>query len=428
MGTSILRSERLNGLKLGRFRRGVDAEKKAGDAAHAGHHAGFKDELPENVAAARSQRFADADLVRALGHAGQHDVHDDHSAHHHEDGDQPDGHGENRAGQVLPGAHQRVGSIDAERVSLAIRDVAAGTHEGADFVLEFQHVRAIRRLNEDEQLRATCPDGAIGTQGDNGKVILALSERAADSFGDTHNAERKAPQLNFLVERIDVGKQLLHKVLTDDADAGIVLVVDVADIASLLDFFAANVGETGGHRVELDLVDHVALVARWRTGVEHGHGADFLVPLEVVAQIFVVLHANRLVAPARVEEAIETLRPLELVKHERIGAQVGDMLGDIEVHAVDHGHDHDQRGGGNHHAEQGEEGAQLVAAQCLQRNPEGLAGGHPEGGAAGPARGVWYSCHGSSEVPWRILSTVPASSRSYHPKKGVRNGRSEERR
>src|ERR1039457_4236403 len=243
-----------------------------------------------------------------------------------------------------------------------------------NFVLEFRHVRAIRRLNEDEQLRAACPDGAIGTQGDNGKVILALSECAADSFGDTHNAERKAPELNLLVERIAVGKQLLHQVLTDDEDAGIVLVVDVADIASLLDFFAANVGETGGHRVELDLVDHVALVARWRTGVEHGHGAEFLVPLAVVAQVFVVLPAKRLVAAARVEETIETLRPLELVQHEPIGAQVGDMLGDIEVHAVDHRHDHDQRGGGNDDAEQRQEGPELVAAQRLQRDPKGLAG------------------------------------------------------
>src|ERR1039457_6593165 len=138
-GGSILRSKRLDGLELGRFGGGVYAEKEAdsggkahahtyraesdfggkehvddagdedgeqhaGDAAHAGHHAGFKDELPEDVAAARSQRLADADLVRALGHAGQHDVHDDHSTHHHEYGDQSDGHGENRPGQVLPGA------------------------------------------------------------------------------------------------------------------------------------------------------------------------------------------------------------------------------------------------------------------------------------------------------------------------------------
>src|ERR1035441_8185981 len=406
--TSILRSESLDGLQPGRFLGGVYAEKEAHgggkthahdhrgernlggkehvdrtgdedgqqharDAAHAGHDAGLKDELPENVAAARSQRFADADLVRALRHAGQHDVHDDDSAHHHEYGHQPDGHGEYRARQVLPGAHQRVGSIDAEGVFLAIGDVPAGTHQRAHFVLKFHHVPAIRRLNVNQQLRTAHPDVAKRAQGNDGEVILALSERAADSFGDADDVEGKARHRNLFVEWIDVGKQLVHQILADYADPGVVLVVGVTDVAPLLDFFAADIGKAGSHRVQRDLVDHAALIARRWIGAELGHGADLLIPLQVVPQKLVVCHANRLVAPPCVEEGIEALCPLELVQHERVGAQVGNVLRNVEVHAVDHRHDHDQSGSGNHHAEQREEAAELVAPQCLQRDPEGLA-------------------------------------------------------
>ena len=55
-------------------------------------------------------------------------------------------------------------------------------------------------------------------------------------------------ELNFLVERIDVGEQLVHQVRADDADASVVLVVGVIEVAALLDFFAADIGKAGSHR------------------------------------------------------------------------------------------------------------------------------------------------------------------------------------
>ncbi len=112
------------------------------------------------------------------------------------------------------------------------------------------------------------PDGAKGAQGNDGEVILALSEGAADFLGDADDAEGKTRQLNLFVERIDVGKQLLHQVLADYADPGVVLVVGVVDVASLRDLFAADVDKAGSHGVQLDLVDQVAFVARRRAGLE----------------------------------------------------------------------------------------------------------------------------------------------------------------
>ena len=71
-----------------------------------------------------------------------------------------------------------------------------------------------------------------------------------DLFGDADDAERQTGQLNFLVQGIDVGEQLVHDVLADDADAGVVLVIGVVDVAALLHFFAPDIGEAGGHAVD----------------------------------------------------------------------------------------------------------------------------------------------------------------------------------
>src|ERR1700761_4966710 len=54
------------------------------DSDHAtsgGEHGGFRHELKQDVILARAQRAADADLTRALGDAGKHDVHDHDAAH-----------------------------------------------------------------------------------------------------------------------------------------------------------------------------------------------------------------------------------------------------------------------------------------------------------------------------------------------------------
>src|SRR5712672_317567 len=51
------------------------AEQYADDATGAGKHNCFGEELPDDVAATRAERFAYADFARALGHGHQHDIH-----------------------------------------------------------------------------------------------------------------------------------------------------------------------------------------------------------------------------------------------------------------------------------------------------------------------------------------------------------------
>jgi len=52
----------------------------------AGKHNCFGEELPDDVATARAERFAYADFARPLGHGHQHDVHYAYAANQKADG------------------------------------------------------------------------------------------------------------------------------------------------------------------------------------------------------------------------------------------------------------------------------------------------------------------------------------------------------
>src|SRR6185369_7954664 len=313
----------------------------------AGHDAALDHELPEDIAASRAHRFADTDLHGPLGDAGQHDVHDDNSAHHHEDRDQPDGHRKDRARELGPGAHQGVGGVDAEGVVLAVGDVAAGAHEGADLVLQFQHVRPVGRLDKDQEFGPGHPDVAVGGERNDHEVVLALSKGAAHPLGHADHPEGQSGDGDFLFERVHVGEELVQDVLPDDTDAGAVDIVGIVHIAAVFDLFAADVDEAGGDGVDGNLVDEVTLVACGRVGNQIGHGPDVFIALQVVFQELQIIQADGLVAAARFEKRVEALGPLELVDDEGMGAEVSDVSGDVDVHAVDYRHDDDEGGGGD---------------------------------------------------------------------------------
>ena len=83
------------------------------------------------------------------------------------------------------------------------------------------------------------------------------------------------------------------------------------------------------------------------------------------------------------------------MQNECIGAQVRNVVGNIDVHAVHDGHDDNERGGGDDDAQQGQEGAQLVAPERFQSDTESLAGRHPYGDAlAVPDHWLLYESRG----------------------------------
>src|SRR5207247_11116526 len=61
------------------------AQNNAKNSTGLGNEHRLREELPENIAAAGTDRFANANLFRALRHAHQHDVHDANAGSHQRD-------------------------------------------------------------------------------------------------------------------------------------------------------------------------------------------------------------------------------------------------------------------------------------------------------------------------------------------------------
>ena len=65
----------------------------------------------------------------------------------------------------------------------------------------------------------------------------------------------------------------------------------------------------------------------------------------------------------------------DAVYHERVGAQVGHFIRDVNVEAVQHRNDSHQGGDRQNYPEQGQECPQLVRPERVQSNPDRLAQG-----------------------------------------------------
>ena len=78
--------------------------------------------------APRADGLAQADLVRALAHRHQHDVHDDDAADNDADRDDRRNHREQHARELLPEIDERVRRLDGEVVLLARPKVVRDAH------------------------------------------------------------------------------------------------------------------------------------------------------------------------------------------------------------------------------------------------------------------------------------------------------------
>src|SRR4029077_1627904 len=114
------------------------------------------------------------------------------------------------------------------------------------------------------------------------------------------------------------------------------------------------------------------LVAGTGSRYELRKSDNLLVVMQVVSQKLVIFDADGLVAALGFKKRVESLSPLKLVKDESVGAEVRDVLGNIDVHTIHDGHDDNECGGGDHQAEQRKERAEFVADQRFQANSEGL--------------------------------------------------------
>src|SRR6266404_1109730 len=94
------------------------------NAAGFGNENGLGQKLPQNVFAARANRFTDADFFRSLGHAYQHDIHDpDARSHERDETDHERAHPHN-SGHGNERAFKRIVGINLEIVFLVIAPTA----------------------------------------------------------------------------------------------------------------------------------------------------------------------------------------------------------------------------------------------------------------------------------------------------------------
>src|SRR5262249_25468445 len=156
-------------------------------------------------------------FVGALGDAGEHDVHDDDAADHHENGHDPDGAAEELAGEVLPHAHDGLGGVDAEIVCLLIGKMVAGPHHGPGFVLQLHHLRPAPSLDHDVHSGTCHEESGEGGQGHLHEIVLALAQGLANTLGHADDAKWLATDINHLVDGVDGGEELIRDVLADEA-------------------------------------------------------------------------------------------------------------------------------------------------------------------------------------------------------------------
>ena len=109
-------------------------ENERDDAAGTGERHRFEQKLPGDVAAARADRFAHADLASALGNADQHDVHHADTADQQTDRTENDGGNRDHRDDVVEFLDLHFRGRDQEIIFAVVGDVAAAAQHFGDLI------------------------------------------------------------------------------------------------------------------------------------------------------------------------------------------------------------------------------------------------------------------------------------------------------
>ena len=149
-----------------------------------------------------------------------------------------------------------------------------------------------------------------------------------------------------------------------------VRVVGINDVASGGRRNDGHVTHIGGDAAESNLIDRNAA----GTGARAGGGlyADAERELQIIAKKFVVFPGDNFIVARGLHELLRVGDEWKSRDLKNIGAESGDALADVPVHAIDEGDDDNQCGDGQNNAEQRQERAHLVLAQRVQREQRGF--------------------------------------------------------
>ena len=366
----------------------------------------FHQVLVQNVAPARAQRFADADFVRSLRHHRQHDVHDDDPAHHHEHRNDAHRHGADGGRQPLPQADDGLRSEDAEIVVLLRPQVPVGAHQHAGFILGFHQVLLVERLGHHGNAAAAAVGLEVAFDRNHDEVVLRVAENAAQRLGHPHHFVRVALDGDDLPQRVLALEEFRTHIVAQEYHRPVPPHLLAGDGASGIHLHVIDGRNIIRDPAQLHILHGLAFIGNG--GVAPHHHADVAQQRRFGADEFIFVRPDFRVALLHLEEFLRVPRPEPSHAHdaESVRAHVGDLVGDVQVHAVDQRGDGNQRGGGQNDAKQREEAAQLVLAQRIERDARGL-----------PKRGA------GPKFPWSGHASVSIGRRSKRPRMNNRVSR-----
>ena len=194
---------------------------------------------------------------------------------------------------------------------------------------------------------------------------MRLAEDAALGLRHSNDGERPAFDLDLLAERIAIAEQVGFQVGADNGNRRTMAVFNVGKIAAGGHLGIAERGPVGGAAVQRDIGQRLGSHGDGdRASGAHSEIAD---EGGMVLQVLELVRAQLRVPLLHLQEflGIEIAEERDFDDPETVGAHVGDSVGDIYVHAVDHGHHGNQGGGGQDDTEQREKAAQLAGAQRI---------------------------------------------------------------
>src|SRR5579864_7256515 len=175
----------------------------------------------------------------------------------------------------------------------------------------------------------------IALDGDHDEIVLRFPKNAAQSLRDPNHFVRIALDLNDFSDRVDALEKLLVDVVPNERDRGVAANLLGDQGATGCDPYIIDYGNVIGYAIYLGGCQRLAFV-RHPAALRHRH-PDVLHQRHVVAQEIVFLPLDLRVALQHFEKLLRVpgAEPGHAHHAETVCAHVGDLFGNVQVHAVD---------------------------------------------------------------------------------------------
>ena len=288
----------------------------------------------------------------ALRDHGQHDVHDHDAAHQHEDADDADGHGGDGRGELFPEVDDGVGGEEAEVIVLAGPQVAVGTQQHAHLVFGLGQLLLRARFGDDADAVAIAVRFEVALDGDHREIVQRVAKDAAQGFGRAHHFVRVAFDLDELADGVAPFKEAGAQIVAQEDHRGMAANFFVGNAAADIDLHIVDGGDI--LRDALHVYAESAVAPGGDARVPRRHHADVFEQGGALLDELIFVRPELRIALLHLHElfGVKRAEPRHADHAEAVGTHVGDLLRDIQIHAVDQGGDGDQCGGGQNDAEQ----------------------------------------------------------------------------